>query len=55
MITNGLLQVEDKFQTSEQIWPKTVMLLNSNDWNSKFAYDLDPGINSLVPLGGNAQ
>jgi hypothetical protein len=55
MITGGLLQVEEKFQNSEQIWPKCTILVNSNDWSSKFAYDLDPGINTLVPLGGNAQ
>jgi hypothetical protein len=55
MVTGGVLQVEEKFQNSEQIWPKCVILVNSNDWNSKFAYDLDPGIDSLVPLGGNAQ
>jgi len=50
-----VFQVEEKFQSAEQIWPKTVILVNSNDWNSKFAYDLDPGIDTLVPLGGNAQ
>lgn len=55
LITNGLLQVEEKFQNAEQIWPKCTILVNSNDWNSKFAYDLDPGIDTLVPLGGNAQ
>jgi hypothetical protein len=55
LVTGGLLQVEEKFQNAEQIWPKCVLLVNSNDWNSKFAYDLDPGIDSLVPLSGNVQ
>ena len=31
LITNGLFQTEEKFQNSEQIWPKCVMLVNSND------------------------
>lgn len=55
LITNGIFQVEEKFQNPEQIWPKTVILVNANDWNSKFAYDLDPGIDTLVPLSGNGQ
>ena len=50
-----VFQVEEKFEKAEQIWPKTVILVNSNDWNSKFAYDLDPGIDALVPLPGNGQ
>jgi hypothetical protein len=50
-----VFQVEEKFQNPEQIWPKTVILVNANDWNSKFAYDLDPGIDTLVPLSGNGQ
>ena len=40
LITNGLFQTEEKFQNSEQIWPKCVMLVNSNDWDAHFAYDL---------------
>jgi hypothetical protein len=50
LISNGLFQVEEKFQSAEQIWPKTVILVNSNDWNSKFAYDLDPGIIDRIKL-----
>lgn len=50
LITNGLFQVEEKFQNPEQIWPKTVILVNANDWNSKFAYDLDPGIIDRIKL-----
>lgn len=50
LITNGLFQVEEKFQNSEQIWPKSVILVNSNDWNSKFAYDLDPGIIDRIKI-----
>jgi hypothetical protein len=50
LITNGLFQVEEKFQSSEQIWPKCVILVNSNDWNSKFSYDLDPGIIDRIKL-----
>jgi hypothetical protein len=50
LITNGLFQVEEKFQNAEQVWPKTVMILNANDWNSKFAYDLDPGIIDRIKL-----
>lgn len=44
MITGGLFQAEEKFQSPEQIWPKCVILVNSNDWDPHFAYDLDPGI-----------
>ena len=43
LITNGLFQTEEKFQNAEQIWPKCVMLVNSNDWDAHFAYDLGPG------------
>ena len=50
LITNGLFQVEEKFQSAEQIWPKSVILVNSNDWNSKFAYDLDPGIIDRIKI-----
>ena len=50
LITNGLFQVEEKFQNAEQIWPKCVILVNSNDWNSKFSYDLDPGIIDRIKL-----
>lgn len=44
IITNGRIQVEDKFMNADQITARTVFLVNSNDWNNKFAYDLDPGI-----------
>lgn len=44
IITNGRFQVEDKFMAAEQINSRAVFIVNSNDWNSKFAYDLDPGI-----------
>jgi hypothetical protein len=50
LITNGLFQVEEKFLSAEQIWPKSVILVNSNDWNSKFAYDLDPGIIDRIKI-----
>ena len=50
LITNGLLQTEEKFQNAEQIWPKCVILVNSNDWSSKFAYDLDPGIIDRIKI-----
>ena len=50
LITNGLLQTEEKFQNAEQIWPKCTILVNSNDWNSKFAYDLDPGIIDRIKI-----
>lgn len=50
LITNGLFPVEEKFERAEQIWPKTVLLVNSNDWNSKFAYDLDPGIIDRIKI-----
>ena len=50
LVTNGLLQTEEKYQNAEQIWPKCVILVNSNDWNSKFAYDLDPGIIDRIKI-----
>ena len=45
-----VFQTEEKFQNAEQIWPKCVILVNSNDWNSKFSYDLDPGIIDRIKL-----
>ena len=50
LITNGLFQTEEKFQNSEQIWPKCVMLVNSNDWDPHFSYDLDPGIIDRIKI-----
>jgi hypothetical protein len=50
LITNGLFQTEDKFEKAEQIQPKTVIIVNSNDWNAKFAYDLDPGIIDRIKI-----
>jgi len=50
LVTNGLFQTEEKFQNAEQIWPKCVMLVNSNDWDAHFAYDLDPGIIDRIKI-----
>jgi hypothetical protein len=44
LVTNGIFQAEEKFQNAEQIWPKCVLIVNSNGWDANFAYDLDPGI-----------
>lgn len=50
LVTNGLFQTEEKFQNAEQIWPKCVLLVNSNDWDATFAYDLDPGIIDRIKI-----
>jgi hypothetical protein len=50
LVTNGLFQTEEKFQNAEQIWPKCVMIVNSNDWDAHFAYDLDPGIIDRIKI-----
>jgi hypothetical protein len=50
LITNGLFQTEEKFQNAEQIWPRCVIIVNSNDWNSNFAYELDPGIIDRIKI-----
>jgi hypothetical protein len=50
LITNGLFQTEEKFQNAEQIWPKCVLIVNSNDWDAHFAYDLDPGIIDRIKI-----
>ena len=50
LVTGGLFQTEEKFQTAEQIWPKCVLIVNSNDWDANFAYDLDPGIIDRVKI-----
>lgn len=50
MITNGMFQVEDKYMAPEQIMPKSVFIVNSNDWENKFAYDLDPGIIDRIKI-----
>jgi hypothetical protein len=50
LITNGLFQTEEKFQNAEQIWPQCVLIVNSNDWDSAFAYDLDPGIIDRIKI-----
>lgn len=50
LVTNGLLQAEEKFQNPDQIWPKCVLIVNSNDWDPFFAYDLDPGIIDRIKI-----
>jgi len=50
LVTNGLFQTEEKFQNSEQIWPQCVLIVNSNDWDAHFAYDLDPGIIDRIKI-----
>ena len=50
LVTNGLFQTEEKFMNAEQIWPKCVMIVNSNDWDAHFAYDLDPGIIDRIKI-----
>lgn len=50
LVTNGLFQAEQKFQNPEQIWPKCVLIVNSNDWDPFFAYDLDPGIIDRIKI-----
>ena len=50
LITNGLLQTEEKFARATQIWPKAVLIVNANDWNANFAYDIDPGIQDRIKL-----
>lgn len=50
IITGGALETEEKFKRAEQIYPRAVFILNSNDWNSKFTYDLDAGIMDRVKL-----
>lgn len=50
LITNGLFQTEEKFQNAEQIWPQCVLIVNSNDWDAHFAYDLDPGIIDRIKI-----
>lgn len=50
LVTGGIFQTEEKFQNAEQIWPKCVLLVNSNDWDANFAYDLDPGIIDRIKI-----
>lgn len=50
LVTGGLFQTEEKFQLAEQIWPKCALIVNSNDWDANFAYDLDPGIIDRVKI-----
>jgi hypothetical protein len=50
LITNGLFQTEEKFQNAEQIWPRCTIIVNSNDWNANFAYELDPGIIDRIKI-----
>lgn len=50
MTTNGLIRVQEKYMNPEQIMSRSVFIVNSNDWDSKFAYDLDPGIMDRIKL-----
>lgn len=50
MISGGLLTTEEKFERSEAIWPKCVIILNSNKWDATLSYSLDPGIQSRIKI-----
>lgn len=50
MITGGLFSTEQKFQFAEQIWPRAMIILNSNDWNPNFSYDLDRGVTDRIKI-----
>lgn len=48
LISNGILQAEDKFVQSETIIPRCSILINTNSWSTNFAYNLDSGIQSRI-------
>lgn len=48
--TGGKLRVEDKFQKPIDIWPRAVLLLNTNEFDPQIAYQVDPGIVDRVKL-----
>lgn len=50
LVTNGKLETEEKFKNSEEIQPRCVLIVNSNDWDPSVCYDLDSGIIDRVKL-----
>jgi hypothetical protein len=50
LVSNGKLDTEEKFKDSEEVMPKCVLIVNSNDWDPSVCYDLDPGIIDRVKL-----
>lgn len=50
LVTNGKLETEEKFQAAQEVHPKCVIIVNSNDWDPTLAYELDPGIVDRMKL-----
>ena len=50
LVTNGWFQVEEKFERKREIKPRCMIIINSNDWDANFAYDLDPGIVDRIKI-----
>jgi hypothetical protein len=50
LVTNGKLETEEKFQSAQEVNPRCVLIVNSNDWCPELCYDLDPGIRDRIKL-----
>ncbi|MDX1370993.1 MAG: hypothetical protein R3321_00895 [Nitrososphaeraceae archaeon] len=50
LVSNGLLENEEKFQAKDEIKARCVIIANTNSWDANLVYNLDPGIISRVKL-----
>ena len=50
LVTNGKLETEQKFKDAQEVQPKCVLIVNSNDWQPEVCYSLDPGIVARMKL-----
>ncbi|MDX1371780.1 MAG: hypothetical protein R3321_04885, partial [Nitrososphaeraceae archaeon] len=50
LVSNGLMQSEEKFQSKEEIKSRCVLIASSNDWDPNLVYNLDSGIISRIKL-----
>lgn len=44
LITGGRFETEEKYIKKREILPRCSIIVNSNEWDASFAYNLDPGI-----------
>ncbi len=50
LVSNGLMQSEEKFQSKEEVKSRCVLIASSNDWDPNLVYNLDSGIISRIKL-----
>ena len=50
IVSGGQLLVEDKFENGYNVWANSVVIANTNEYDPRISYDLDPGIVDRMKL-----